>query len=158
MLFLMSYYKGYQTKIFSNDLFVRIFYHNVEIDHGDDTFFNEKDIIFSNKKHKFCVISSIIDEFKIDGKYEFIIEYPNDELLRWQQTTKPLDSVTDTGYTPINVPYSGFSGLAKSSDREETFIDGSPGNSINNWYFAIGSKRAWMDGIPPYYLKYNDGS
>ena len=144
---------GYQTKEFDGNLFVRVFYHSIKANKGEDAWFNTKDIIFSNKKHKFSVIPSLIYDFRINEKYEFIIEYPNEEhYVHWRQATNPIENVSSVSYEPLNDYFPTFQGLARSSHTDCTFIDGTPGFTRNYWHYSIGAMTA-HEGLIPSPLK-----
>ena len=55
-----------------SDTWVLIFHHNSS---NKDFFRNKNEALFSTKKNKFSLLGRLNDDFKIDGKYEFIIEY-----------------------------------------------------------------------------------
>ena len=141
----------------NDSLFVRVFYHSTFVDHGKDSWFNNKDIIFVNKKHKFSIIPSLIDIFKINNKYEFLLEYPEfSKTLHWRQKTNPIENVTDVDYESISVEFSSFKGLARSNCYGCSFIDGTPGYGCNLWFYSIGSISKHSSYNIPGYTNGND--
>ena len=156
-----SFYKGYLTKTYNSALFVRVFYHSTKIDRGSDTWFKDQEISFVNKRHKFSVISSLFNDFKINSKYEFLIVYPNlENPVYWRQETNPIENVSSVGYEALNSFYPTFKGLARSSDQSATFIDGTPGFYQNYYFYSIGAKKNYgsKNVIPASYTQLSNGA
>ena len=66
-----------------------IFYHNTK---NQDYFVVESLFLFSNTPTMFSLWGLITEEFKIDGYYEFLLEYPDyDGFNQWKQSKFPLD-------------------------------------------------------------------
>ena len=110
----------------------------------------------SLKKDKYSILYSLNEKYKINGEYEFLLEYP--ELTgynHWCQTSSPLEEKeTDsdgkqnaTGYRVIQNSWTGeyFGGLVLSSNAQ-CLIDGSTYHS-NTWY-SIGRTEEYYGGVP----------
>jgi len=109
-----------------------------------------------SKTNLYSNLVNLNDLYLIDGYYEFLLEYP--ELIgfnRWLQKNNPMNELeqtgkTATGYTPINISWSGryWGGLCKSNSPT-TYIDGSTQNT-EVWWYSIGSNVEFekSNGIP----------
>ena len=66
---------------------------------------NERNPLWCDKPNLYSIMGEINDRFKIDGKYEFLLEYPSRQgFNRWRQTFSPNDvkettSTADIGFT-----------------------------------------------------------
>ena len=136
----------YEQKQFQGALWLKIFDHNNNA--GTVVFANQAEALLSTTEDKFsrlCLLSNLKSS---DGKYEFLLEYPDDRLgqyNRWIQTSNPtVDSIA--GYTAIHIDWaeSSWGGLAPSTSTTRTFIDGSPG--AGSWWYAIGAYTKYTDG------------
>lgn len=139
----------------------RIFYHNCQA--GETLFADYKEALnvqTTNKYSRLCLIDNFIG---IDGKFEFLLRYPNDSTTtynRWKQTENPCKAWYGTsdgslfvaGYEAIHIDWTTnyWGGLARNNSSETSaascFISGSVGHS--NWYYAIGATGKYNDGIP----------
>ena len=92
-----------------------------------------------NTSQKFSILGSLTNNFRIRGRFEFLIEYPeikdeNKEIYRihWLQKSNPIQSNEETnlGFIPIHVLENNypFQGLRLSSADTLTFIDGNKGS------------------------------
>lgn len=96
---------------------------------------------------------SILDQLEgfrdASGKFEFMITWPQNEnptSNRWTQTSNPLDSKID-GYFSIDTPNTARNwGGLEYNTGPQSLIDGSVKH--DDWFYAIGSTRAWDKGIP----------
>ena len=101
---------------------------------------------------------------RINGKFEFFLEYNHTSFNRWRQTKSPWDEPSKfceqtsnsvsacpvDGFECIDcrLNYSWWGGLGrsdKSTSSVYSFIDGSIGSSA--WHFAIGSTKSWTDKL-----------
>ena len=84
--------------------------------------------------------------FKIDGKYEFLLEYPtiSQGFNRWSQTISPNDATESTPSSDMGLTYDeneltwpdgSFGGIRKSETRTKTYFD----CSLQSWHFAVGA-------------------
>ena len=129
---------------------LKIFYHNVR---NGVYFESDDEVLRVNKQQKFSIIGLITPEFKINGYYEFLLEYP--EVVghnNWKQKIFPRDANEtigqDVGYKceeseGCSCSWTGryWKGLSRSSLPSFTYIDGSF-ITINSW-FAIGVKTEY---------------
>ena len=121
-----------------------IFYHNAT----GKVFFekNSQCLLFCNETQRFSTLGILTDNFKINGYFEFLIEYPErSSFYRWKQKKNPTKHDSDVGFVPIHVPSTTyeFNGLALSaSSRDCTFLEGNIGTG--SWYFSIGCYGPWL--------------
>lgn len=142
-------------------LWARIFYHNVK----------ESTVLFSSVSEarniqtadKYSRLYLLDDDtYKgSDGKFEFMLCYPNDttQYNRWKQTNNPCSIYTGggagtfvPGYEAIHIDWAGenWGGLERnSSDTYSirfTYLDGSVG--FDNWWYAIAPTEVFDYGMP----------
>ena len=129
-----------QTKVHSGKNWLKIFSHEMI---ENNYFTSEKELQLTNNDGKFSIIGAIDESFKVNGVYEFLLEYPIElpnEFNHWNQTLFPLESADyepDIEYNPIEISWNiNFYGLSRS-DSTLTFLDGS---KYSNWWYAIGAK------------------
>ena len=135
----------------SNRRWILVFYHNFSSD--KDLFKNKTEALLTNQENKFSILGKIKPSFRINGRYEFLLEYPGIEgyFNHWSQTKNPVNAKPneENGYKPINVSWEGLSwhGLSLSSS-EGTLIDGSPYSG--GWFYSIGLMKNWFNMIPSF--------
>ena len=134
-----------------NATWLIIFHHRV---HDENDFFTDSEFEFSNSKNKFSLWGLITKDYRVDGYYEFLLEYPHLEGYNsWKQSKYPLDvneSVDDGNYngyleseSDIKWNGSGWHGLSKSN-HIKTILDGC--KELNHFWFSIGAKANYSDG------------
>ena len=140
------------SEVFQNyngSKWVRVFYHyNANGAHG---FTNEDEAKHCvSDSYKFSILDEITSGQQINGKYEFIIEYPElGTYNRWRQTNNPLEEQESSGVYKVEgfeeletlAPYSSWGGLVYTSIYESrssppSLLNGNPGRK--EWYYAIG--------------------
>lgn len=96
-----------------------------------------------DSENMYSILHMLNDKYKINGKFEFLLEYPElGGCNRWKQSLNPLfdtdDSAQAVGYEGINISWSvtQWGGLVRSSQKSFTVLDGSCGSV--NWHYAIG--------------------
>lgn len=152
-------------KSFGGARWARIFYHNNKKGTVLFTSLAEcKNIQTADKYSRLGLLDSE-NTYKINGKYEFLLQYPIDDpshYNRWKQTNAPQNEYnTQTssgtkvaGYEAVHIDWTSnyWGGLERSSRDatalDSTWIDGSVGHG--NWFYAIGSKSTHGRGIPSY--------
>lgn len=154
-----------------NAIWLQVFHHDTN--NNTVWFADEAEALNCNSQYKFSILDQLEGFRGSDGKFEFLLEYPQDlpnEYNRWKQTDNPVtttekDNSTASpanGYEAIHVDWttSGWGGLLKSIKQGEksrpfTFIDGVTNH--NNWYYAIGcydnssllpSDNNWHNKVP----------
>ena len=131
-----------------------IFHHSSK----NSEYFDETNWLMFNSENRYSALGTL-EKYKISGKFEFLLEYPQLEgYNRFKQTSNPTVSDKIEGYQPIHLSWTSYSfgGLALSSNTGFTFIDGSPGT--DGWFYAIASKVPWVgDYIPGAFDKGYDG-
>ena len=135
-----------------------IFYHNAK----GNVFFTRgsESLLFCNKTQQFSILGTLTNNYKINGYFEFLIEYPEiNYLIHWRQKKNPIKYDSNVGFVPLHVPYnpSTFLGLALAKNCDDsTFLHGNVGGG--SWFFSIGCYTAWSgDGsFPGPYLEDKD--
>ena len=145
----------YTVKFQYDELWLLIHHHDSEF---GGLFNDENEARFCLNESKFSILSELRKLPKIDGKYEFLLEYPRDypdQYNRWNQSYNPLyDEIEDynseqyaVGYEKIHIGLSGttFSGL---KHRKNSAL--LSGNCINNnWHYAIGAyDKQYINSFP----------
>ena len=132
---------GKLLKLERDALWQLIFYHDL----NKATFFdNNKDAYECSEEGRYSTLKTLNKQYKIKGKYEFLIEYPEiNKSNQWRQTLNPFHQSKDqqennaTGYEPIDIQMSEscWGGLFRSSNNK-CLLSG----SRNEWWnFAIGT-------------------
>ena len=123
-----------------------IFYH--DITNGD--IFDDNLALLSNDAKRFSIIGTINDNFKHNGYFEYLLEYPEvPGYVQWKQSidiarTTSTQTSEDIGFRKIHSDYKYFHGLSRSTESTATTFDGSPA-TIGYW-FSIGAK-AYYCGV-----------
>ena len=145
----------FQFKTFEDVQWLKIFHH----DCSEGEFFKagSPELLNINTKNLFSILYMINDRFKINGKYEFLLEYPEENKYNhWRQSVNPLDIIDQygngvtthyyvDGYEKITVQMDShnWGGLARSN-WNYALLEGSLGSP--NWYYTIGqSANNWRN-------------
>ena len=150
-------------KSFGGARWARIFYHN---NRNGSVLFTSlaecKNTQTTDKYSRLGILDSG-DTYKINGKYEFLLQYPIDDpgrYNRWKQTNAPQNEFVArsetggqvTGYEAVHIDWTDnyWRGLERSdtstTSYSPTWLDGSVGH--DSWFYAIGSSSAYSHGIP----------
>ena len=144
---------NYEVKFFKNAFWLKLFFHNMtDISNG---FSSNEEALHCNSEGKYSILSELNESYKIQGRYEFLLEYPEiGDYNRWLQTNRPFDEVEKgdryvEGYIPKHIGYSGkgWGGLLKTNINASSFtlINGSPESlGGSNWFYAIGKRTGVM--------------
>ena len=147
-----------------NSIWARIFYQNVK--EGTVLFSTVAEVTNTQTADKYSRLNLLTgDTYKINGKYEFMLCYPNESgttYNRWKQTNAPQDEFVTTtsagdgvatGYEAVHIDWNTnyWGGLTRqNSDASavptNTYLSGSVGHS--NWYYAVASFSTYNRGIP----------
>ena len=127
-------------KRFDDAMWIRLFHHNnkggtVLWDSLAQTYVQEG--YDDNYKQSILFMAANLENYKIDGKYEFMLEYSDLEgYNRWTQTSNPGEKTGEvTGYKAIHISWSdGFKGLSLS-ETGKTLLNGSADSKD---YYPIG--------------------
>ena len=117
-----------------------IFYHDYTA--GDK--FNDDLALLSNDEKRFSIIGLINENFRHNGYYEYLLEYPEvPGYIQWRQSidiasTTSTQTSKDIGFIKLHADYPGFEGLSRSTEPAATTFDGTPG-SYGYWY-SVGAK------------------
>ena len=140
--------------LFNNQLFMLLFYH----DSTKKPFWNNSIVKSNEDPSLYSILSSLNDNYKSNGKFEFILEYPKTEspsfpIIHWRQLKNPLEETpTDKnnqivrGFQPIHIDDKHFVGLSNSF-YSGTFLDGCNGSEC--WYYAIGVNKSNYNPLIP---------
>lgn len=140
------YPPSHEIAKFKGKAWLKVFSHTYES--KNDCFSNEAKHNIDDRK--FSILDEINDSMKINGKYEFIIEYPKyNEYFQWLQSSNPLEEIevdgkmSADGFQYIhNGSYADkWGGLVKTTLKYNgvisTLLDGEPGHYY--WMFSIGA-------------------
>ena len=147
-------------RIYKNSIFELIFYHNLRI---GSYFIGEEDAkkALDYDKGKYNILYKLNSSYKHNGKYEFLLEYPEKgKTNHWFQDNNPLDEEeyfvenkkADGYYADegeIQMSEKCWGGLVKHKSLDENLyclIDGSTYDS--GWYYAIGAYEYESDAFP----------
>lgn len=140
-----------------------IFEHNCK---GGTVLFTSYDEVMNtqtvNKYSRLNLLNNSGFKAKSDGKYEFMLRYPDDttNYNRWRQTNNPCNEYKGTsdgtlyadGYEAVSIAWTSnyWGGLTRqnsaSNNISPCFLSGSVGHS--NWHYAIGANGTHNTGIP----------
>ena len=139
----------YQFWSLSGAQWLRVFYHKPG---GAMTCFaSESEFLNVNEHNKFSILSEIDESYKINGKYEFLIYYPEiNKYNWWRQSLLPMDdpenpkSYQAKGYENVTIMLNStcWGGLVNSTipyreaSRVQSYLDGCVGDQ--HYWFAIG--------------------
>ena len=115
--------------------------------------FNSSMCLHSDEEGKYNHFGSISNIFKINGYFEFILEYPGSREITWKQNVSPIDvteSNLETDDIGLIITHNKnnllrFRGLMKSSSG--ACYDGD-GSEIGYCKYSIGQISTAYDGIP----------
>ena len=159
MIFILISY--YLKKEFGVN-WVKVFYH---YSGSGDYFINLNETLNCSSTNKYSILSFIDNKFKINNKFEFLLEYPElNGYNRWRQSLHPLENPDISGfvngYEEISIKWNGgWVGLVKSYHTSYTLLDGWGG--VDGWWYSIGSlvKHVTPNTIPgPYKFEINNCS
>ena len=116
--------------------------------HHDSTggYFSNDNVLNNDSNYLYSILDEL-DNYKINHKFTFLLEYPGLEgYIMNEQTTNPAKSENVKGYRLLHNSWSDgivFNGFALST-QEFTFIDGT--SAKNNWFYALGQYIKWSNG------------
>ena len=113
-------------------------------------FFESTECMYSTDKNRYSVMRDLPSLIaKHNNRYEFMIEYDDDEFFRWTQDVLPTSRTkssnfnVDVKFVENNYNFTNFTGLLKSSDSRSCF-DGQKGGG---YWFSVGTIQ-YGDKIP----------
>ena len=136
-----------------------VFHHNSK---NKEYFANREMVLDCDQTNLYSILGKIDDSYRINGSFEFLLEYPEfDGYNRWSQINNPVNENETigknpvSGYRAINISWNArfWGGLAISTQKDHTFIDGSIGSG--NYYYMIGAYHFWYishGGIDEYHF------
>jgi hypothetical protein len=128
---------------------LKVFFHNST----EGIFFSSKEEArYIITEEKYSILNKINTMMKINGKYEFLLEYPTGYSNQWKQSNSPLEEKETTtsehynvsGYEEVNITMRDnyWGGLALSTSPY-TLIEGSIGH--DTWFYAIGQTTSFSN-------------
>ena len=141
-----SFHVGkYEYKPFNGSLWVKVFYHNATF---NATFNDASEALSSNEEDKYSIIGEIRNRHRINGKYEFLLNYPEykDQYNQWKQTNAPhreyycKDKIYAIGYDEVHIDWRGenWGGLQRSNPNSYYFSYIKGSFNTTHWYYSIG--------------------
>ena len=148
-----QHYNGNTYKYDKGIHWILVFHH----DSSTGKYFvqNSFDYLYVKEKYKYSILSHL-EEYRLDGGFEFLLEYPElsyEEYNHWYQTSNPTTSSSVSDYEIRNISWTvnKWYGLSLSSSPREAFIDG----SSENWHYALGAYGEWFPGEKNFPGPYN---
>ena len=140
----------YTYTTFNNSLWLLLFSHNTSYQEWFNDEFEALHFDFPDKPYKYSILSILYSLPKINGIYEFVIDYQNfrpGSYIQWAQSMNPIERTEEStngkadGYVyKGGVNDSSFGGLARTSylvpDCLPCFLDGHI--SSGSWHYSIG--------------------
>ena len=130
-------------KLERNSIWLLLFHHDVTI---GEFFYSraESKKCFNYTKGKYSILYTLNNEYRINEKFEFLLEYPEiNKSNQWRQSNNPLHQTfvgneNVTGYEPINIQLSEshWHGLHKVNNEQVTLLAGSYNG---DWFYSIGT-------------------
>lgn len=153
---------NYEIAKYDDSLWIKVFSFDQPT---SQCFVNEKEAMHTNTQYKYSILSEINSRMKINNKFEFIIEYPNNIYFRWKQSNNPLRERNVIGKYPAdgfeaihngtNAPEWGglVRAISINGKKPNALLDGNPG--VGSWWFSIGmycdcESTYATDGMPGY--------
>ena len=120
-----------------------IFYHNLK-----GGFYKENEVGSISTEYKFSALKELSALSTINGKYEFLLEYPGIGYIHWQQDVNPISMVENTTngndiglVVKHTTEFTKFRGLLVSTLYPSyTYLDGSAA-SLSNYRYSIATIR-----------------
>lgn len=137
-----------KTRLLYGKTWLLIFHHTQSSDKFDSSM-----CLHSDVEGKYNHIGSISEIFRINGYFEFILEYPGSREIAWKQNVSPI-SVTENNINTDNIGliithnknnFLHFRGLMKSKASSCYDCDGS---NIDFFRYCIGQINTYYQGIP----------
>jgi len=143
----------YEVKEMHGAKWLKVFHHDCT---GGYYFSNLEEAAFSTNPRKFSIIKLINDDYKVDGYFEFLLEYPEiPGMNRWKQLKSPYDNPevygkTADGYQGISISWDKYywGGLIRSSLTGITLLEGSAGAQSYAWYMLGCISNGYYPYIP----------
>ena len=139
-----------------NKSLIKVFYHDTTT--GD--WFKKDELYFAKSENKLNLLGNITDNHRIDGYYEFILDYGHTQIS-WKQKKNIKDTTKDDTRETIGFVSNGlysFGGIVKSKASDNTLYDGMPKDvHPTYWHFSLGIlKKYYSDTNAAPGLWYSD--
>ena len=139
----------FQTKYFDNAKWILLFHHN----YTKAGFFTASEVQNCDKEGKYSILSELSSLCQYRDSFEFLLEYPSLDYIRWTQTKNPTKINEDSSTTKDTLgvvfkhnTYKYFRGLAVTNKRIWSYLDGDSRDTDDYW-FSIGT-ISFSDYIP----------
>ena len=107
--------------------------------------------------NKYSILYSINPSLKINGEYEFLLEYPEKNgYQRWYQSSNPMEEFENPslgkrnaeGYREHTVSWTtcGWGGLVRTSNQDIVLLDGTTYHDDS--YYSIGRYSSYNGAVP----------
>ena len=136
------------NKTAKNEVWKRVFYHDIS-----SGIFNKStdNCMASYEENKFSILSELSSSFRLNGAFEFILEYPEVGFIRWKQNILPT-KVGQPSHKKMRLEiisneknFSYFEGLALSDWTGRALLDGE--TTIGYWYcICLMNKESKIPG------------
>ena len=129
-----------QFKIAYGAQWLLIFYHDISI----SGFMTKEEAQSSDSPGKYSILNVFNSLTKNQKHYEFLLEYPNLDYIRWIQTANPTTTTErttnpdDLGVVIKHNTFRYFRGLALSTGG--SYLDGD-GYYVSDYYYSIGTTK-----------------
>lgn len=146
----MPFTQSQLTKEFLGVKWKLVYYHDSSFGYWKK---DRSDVFSCNEAGKYSILGSLHNSYRIDGRFEFLLEYTNG-FNRWQQRNNPIkeqkieDKTEAKGYAELNCTFHEreWGGLLKSYDNYDSYVDGSI--SSKNYHYALFTTTPWNGNIP----------
>ena len=138
-------------KTFIGKQWIKIFYHNIESGYFNTNF---SKFLHSEEENQFSIFDQVTDILRINGMFEFMLDYGSNGFIVWRQNTNPVKTYKkENNYSSIGLRiiynrynYISFNGLMLSNNSG-SFLDAYR-SSIDGYWYSIGTKYFDNTTIP----------
>ena len=140
----------FEHKKFIGKLWVKIFYHNINSGFYSKNYY---DFLYSEGENNFSIIGQIMDLYKYNRVFEFVLDYGSNGFIAWQQKANPLNvfkvnsTASSIGLRIISNrnDWKGFNGLMRSNSSG-SHLDCQ--SKTHEYWYSIGTKGYAKTKIP----------
>ena len=145
----MAFTQSPLTKEYLGVKWKLVYYHNSSFGYWKE---DRSDVFYCNEAGKYSMFGSLHNRYRIDGRFEFLLEYSNG-FNRWQQRNNPIKEKKTVGaftegYAELNCTFhdNSWGGLHRSFDGWNSYVDGS--TTSHQYFYALFTKTTWNEDIP----------
>ena len=114
---------GRYYQVYRKSVWMLLLFHNIK---KVGPFVSRDAALNNDGEYNYSIISQLSDEYKINDKFEFLLQYPEvGQSIIWKQSKNPKDESVDQtgqyveGFTPVFGVSSSFTGLSPSTELLE---------------------------------------